>query len=101
MTHYAVTQVHFEHERVVRVLLHVVENTGPGEFGLSDGVDTDESEIANLVVSGNRVYLARTTGPGEYSKAGEVQLKQGDDALISAMIGDQPALLALKALPQY
>lgn len=101
MTHYAITQVHFQNQRVASVLLHVVQNAGPGAFALAKGLDTDFSQVAALLARGDRVHIAKTVGLGVYANADEVQLKQGNGDLISVWIANRPARFALKDLPRY
>ncbi|MCY1238780.1 hypothetical protein D9M72_515370 [compost metagenome] len=100
MTHHAITQAHYEGERLASVLLHEAENTGPNTFELDEGEHTDVAQIKKLLADRDRVHVFKTIAPGEYAKADEVRLRSGTDELISLSFAMREQL-ALKNLPQY
>lgn len=75
MTHYAITQVHFENDRSASVLFARRRNTGRDDFGLAERVDTNATEIAHLLAVGHRIHVEKILGPGENAQADEVRLR--------------------------
>ncbi|CAN7755272.1 MULTISPECIES: hypothetical protein [unclassified Variovorax] len=101
MSHYAITQVHFGGDTLEHVMLHAVDMNAPGEFELSEGVDTAASDVANLWHGGNRIWTAVANGRGGYLVGDEVRCKDGSDDLASVHIVGRAASSSLDELPHY
>jgi len=100
MTHYVITQARHAFGRPQEVKIHRIgEPKGRDQFGLDVGQVISVADVANLLATGDTVYVGVEDGPGAYRMRASI-LRGSNDELICVEDGGKPSY-ALMEIPQF
>lgn len=104
MSYYGISAVKLDYAgvEVEEAKVHRITRSDPaGPFEYDVGTAMPHHEVANLVVSGDKVYVLEVDGPGSFRPTDKVRVKPGQMEYLESYRADGAATTALLDLPKW